>query len=1391
MRSGPWVRRGRDKMDAFGGASRPRPPSGAKPSRTALAVLATMLVSSLLAACDFEQQVRSDAPSLWLRFDEASAPFHDREGGRVASISGAGAGSITPRTPSTSLGGDEWAVSKTAPAESHLEVTAESGSMPSLAARRGVTVEAWLTGRANTGRQVLVRRGADWAVSQQDGQYLWEVFDASGAARWQAQGGVVRPDSAQQVVGTFTSDGSSRTATLYVDGAEVATSGPISGEPLADNPSTLHLLEGGPAVLDELIVFAGKALPAARITTHHLGGTTEDECDLPVAEQRTLPEPVTILDTVEEVGADSVSAGVPLTITTGALSAATIDDVQMVELQVTSTADGAATTIWPAGWERPAQPLIPDSTGDLASTVVVGVGEGTALRVETDAVGELRIDVTGYWSGEALRPSVPTRAFSGTLDAGETQEVTTTPMAPSGATAAMLAVAIDPDGTAGELTVPDPTDPDLGGVLEIDFPTATTTLTTLAGVRSGETSIRSTEDVDLDVRVLGWAVNTRCVKAESTPPSLAITTPTTGASIDADAFTFDMSGTVADAGSGIAGLSFTIDGVAVPDLEPDLTDEPGTWSVQHAAPTGTHVLGVTARDFAGNTTTRTVEVTTVVPSEGTTVPAPELLVPGSELPGSIISFDPETNLLVLSSLDGELGEVKPGAVLAVDALPPHLPDGLFHEVRQVIAVADVWHVQLRPAQFLEAFRQIDVSTAPPPGPAQRRGEASGPSIGRDIDGIDACLNGSLPDNGTPDQEDPGFDICAGFSGRIDIGLDFALKIRFDWGRPRLERFRAVAFADITTTGYLEAAAAAEWQPDGFELAEFELPRIPIWGPVHVAPEIDIDLLMLATVEAALRLEVTEFGFHFEAGAEHEDGDTRGVFAAEPVAPDLLFPDNSLSRSAGLAFEIGPRIELELLVNGLAGPQVWVDPVKLKTAASVEQSVDPTDPDSFRSVIDLEARLMGEAGVNLAIELDTPGPFDFDWETESLTAELYDLVSFLDFEFDLGRACDVDDCGHLVLPNLSGYDSTVLDTSDDGIAVGSGWDTALWQTVPVMWDASAASPAAEALPLGSHTQGEARRASPGGQHAIGTVGPTSAHEHIARWDLTGSSPTLEVAPELPGEGTAVPCSINDAGTALYLIHDGTPDQKLVRWRAGTAPELIGLTGTTRYRRDVCSASIMADDTVVAGGDGGIYGPLIFVSEVGQPFRLLAPGTFRAVNDDGLVVGEVADAAVTTRAAVWSVDDPSPAPVRLSERRSTAEGVDNEGNVYGSGMTGDGPRNIMWRADDDGYREDVLGTTIRIWDVAPSGWLFGLGGEPADGDDGESDAPRVMQWHDQWYVDVVGGGDLGTYMDTDAGEKRTVYFGEGRQTWHKSVNFVCWGYGPTFPFFGPAWPGPQCT
>jgi hypothetical protein len=121
--------------------------------------------------------------------------------------------------------------------------------------------------------------------------------------------------------------------------------------------------------------------------------------------------------------------------------------------------------------------------------------------------------------------------------------------------------------------------------------------------------------------------------ADTTPPSVTITAPSSGATVSGSSIT--LSATASD-NSGVAAVQFLVDGVNVAS-EDTTNDYTATWD-SRAVPDGQHLLTAVARDSAGNTSS--TSVTLIVANADTTQPTVAITAPtaGGTVSGASVTL---------------------------------------------------------------------------------------------------------------------------------------------------------------------------------------------------------------------------------------------------------------------------------------------------------------------------------------------------------------------------------------------------------------------------------------------------------------------------------------------------------------------------------------------------------------------------------------------------------------------------------------------------------------------------------------------------------------------------------------------------------------------------------
>ncbi len=191
----------------------------------------------------------------------------------------------------------------------------------------------------------------------------------------------------------------------------------------------------------------------------------------------------------------------------------------------------------------------------------------------------------------------------------------------------------------------DPTGPTLQFALALDLPDGQTLI-----------SVRAVDEAGNE------ATAKRQVLLDRHGPVISITTPTEGSRITSKGLT--LSGTVTDAGTGVASLAMTINGAPLASWAKDV---PASYSLPLSATSGTHSITLTAADAIGDsahTTTQTVHFTiddappvviVTAPASGLVTAAKDLTVAG------VVTDDSPIAQVIIS------GGASPAATLVPDA----------------------------------------------------------------------------------------------------------------------------------------------------------------------------------------------------------------------------------------------------------------------------------------------------------------------------------------------------------------------------------------------------------------------------------------------------------------------------------------------------------------------------------------------------------------------------------------------------------------------------------------------------------------------------------------------------------------------------------------------------
>lgn len=203
----------------------------------------------------------------------------------------------------------------------------------------------------------------------------------------------------------------------------------------------------------------------------------------------------------------------------------------------------------------------------------------------------------------------------------------------------------------------------------------------------------------------------------------------------------------------------------------------------------------------------------------------------------------------------------------------------------------------------------------------------------------------------------------------------------------------------------------------------------------------------------------------------------------------------------------------------------------------------------------------------------------------------------------------------------------------------------------------------------------------GTALAGTAVTALSRPHAARWDLSGHITDLD-----PDVLYSEAVGINDAGTVAGVRDDGVDPYRTVVWdRRGRMTVLY--PPSPDRERSTATAGINNDGTVAGTvfNAAGTWDYAVLWDRHGTPTRLPGlPGGrgayAQAINDRGVVIGDVGTASAITHAARWDaqgrlVDLGS----AFADAISQAYAVNARAEVVGFSSDGSGIRAVKWNAD----------------------------------------------------------------------------------------------------------------
>ncbi|MBX9246649.1 Ig-like domain-containing protein [Actinotalea ferrariae] len=513
---------------------------------------------------------------------------------------------------------------------------------------------------------------------------------------------------------------------------------------------------------------------------------------------------------------------------------------------------------------------------------------------------------------------------------------------------------------------------------------ATTTLTTVLPVdRSGGTFI----SVPLGARLtslvtLGYETGPVATSADTVAPTLTIESPTEGAVVE-QALTpeITVSGTVADAGSGVRGVTVTADGVDLGAAVVRGTSTPTqAWDLTTPVPAGTHTLSVVATDWAGRTTTatRSFTVAAAAPEEVVVAPDAEVLSPAER--DAITSV--ETDAFTVAGTT----TLRAGDVVVSDATDV-APDGLLRRITAVERGTASTVVRTEPAVITDALVQADIHLQDVPldgsvvvtdeqgGSTARRAARSGVVLDRSFTILSPALKN---EDGTAQVQ---VKANAGFTLTIDLEISMHL----GWGglSGELERFRFLVDTDHSLEVQAQLSTPSLEKKLTRDLTSISLGRVVVMaGPVPILFSASVNPEAFATFKASAAFVTTyTVGVTTSTGMEYVDGAWQEInetsFSAEPTVEIRA----TASVSAGL------ELQLSVKVYELAGPYVTmkVGPTVTATLKLLERTTTIALDLVFALAVGVHLDVLGhtlaEANVNLGELREHLAEWVFPWDGE--------------------------------------------------------------------------------------------------------------------------------------------------------------------------------------------------------------------------------------------------------------------------------------------------------------------------------------------------------------------------------------------------------------------------
>ena len=659
-------------------------------------------------------------------------------------------------------------------------------------------------------------------------------------------------------------------------------------------------------------------------------------------------------------------------------------------------------------------------------------------------------------------------------------------------------------------------------------------------------------------------VYTTTVSLDTTPPTIFVQGSSEGQVVDlSSGEIFSLSGTAADDGSGLLGVSVENDGEQAPAITQD-----GRWAHPVAATqSGLESYRATAIDVAGNTAAVDRSLHMVLPPQDQTIVRPDVLTVEGTVAAALVDDGEDGTSLVF---DGDQRPALGAAGVLVSAPMDASPEGLMRRVSSVTydGGADQTLVATEYATLLDVFAQLRVDTLVPAGGGQRSPDKQAATTS-DCEHFadDRTIGGTfeLPSMGGSFPFPPlgPSNFSAGVGADIELAAFFDLDIDIGWSGlgPDLRSFKATA--GVLLCGEFHASAevgVSELLGPQFEIgipysdAEASLGLknptglTPGWAPLRngnlldpvlpplvsnptirgipLAPTLPIPLYWAPTLKLAPIFDGS-ISADLSLNGESSIGAEVGIDGTAPFFNPmgnaaLTNPSASATAelSAGLGLEGGVKVGEAVLGAGTGSAKLFETGVAVSSKLEPRWQGDIVKVDSWVSSLrgSICPELQASAGLSLTVSFASPwnvGPIQPRLELNILDVEAASI------DIPLG-SCLFDHTWDWSTPTI------INDGLPDGVQ-GEPYSARIGSTAPATWTViSGAVPTGLALDSGGNLTGTPTAAGTyefgvRAEFANGTSGESQFIVGIAEPPGGANGPVVDLA-----AGMKYSCSLHDSG-----------------------------------------------------------------------------------------------------------------------------------------------------------------------------------------------------------------------------------------------------------------------